>query len=301
MMQVLYDPDKTFDDNFDEGPAVDVEAKVKPNNLSYSFLGKKLYSNFGIPAGSLPNTKFVKTAFDLGYDIVHYKTQRSVPFPVNEFPNVIQIEVDGQVTLEKAQAGLIMAEGWEGDSTKYTITNSFGNPSKGPEFWQDDMKQAAAHASEGQMMIASVVGTIQEGFTPADYHQDFANTAALAEEAGAHAIELNLSCPNVANEGVICYTKDAVVDICQRVRKAIPHTPLLIKLGYFSDQQQALLEEILEQINGLVDGIAAINTIPAAVRKKDGSQALPGEGRLKSGLCGYGIKWAGLDWTWLAG
>ena len=28
---------------------------------------------------------------------------------------------------------------------------------------------------------------------------------------------------------------------------------------------------------------------------KDGKQALPGEGRLRSGVCGASIKWAGLD------
>jgi dihydroorotate dehydrogenase (NAD+) catalytic subunit len=28
---------------------------------------------------------------------------------------------------------------------------------------------------------------------------------------------------------------------------------------------------------------------------EQGNQALPGEGRLKSGACGAGIKWAGLD------
>ncbi|HSX23629.1 MAG TPA: hypothetical protein VLE74_00830, partial [Candidatus Saccharimonadales bacterium] len=28
---------------------------------------------------------------------------------------------------------------------------------------------------------------------------------------------------------------------------------------------------------------------------KQGGQALPGEGRLSSGLCGAGIKWAGID------
>ncbi len=56
-----------------------------------------------------------------------------------------------------------------------------------------------------------------------------------------------------------------------------------------------LLEQIVEENVEVLSAIAAINTIPAKVYKEDGSQALPGEGRLKSGLCGAGIKWAGLD------
>ncbi|MGA8938164.1 MAG: hypothetical protein WB439_03285, partial [Acidobacteriaceae bacterium] len=47
-------------------------------------------------------------------------------------------------------------------------------------------------------------------------------------------------------------------------------------------------------VGNSVDGIAAINTISAEIVGEDGKQALPGEGRLRSGVCGSSVKWAGV-------
>ena len=47
----------------------------------------------------------------------------------------------------------------------------------------------------------------------------------------------------------------------------------------------------------MVDGISAINTISAEIVDAQGKQALPGEGRLRSGVCGNAIRWAGLEMT----
>ena len=41
--------------------------------------------------------------------------------------------------------------------------------------------------------------------------------------------------------------------------------------------------------------IACINTIQAEIVDENGNQALPGENRLRSGVCGHAIKWAGLN------
>ncbi len=141
----------------------------------------------------------------------------------------------------------------------------------------------------------SVCGTIVEGQSQDEYFEDFANAAKMVAVAGVEVIELNLSCPNVANEGIICYTPAAVSAIVEKTRAKIGDKKLILKFGYFTKDQQATLEKILEDVAGKIDAFSLINTIPAAVRKKDGSQALPGEGRLVSGLCGAGIKWAGID------
>ena len=178
---------------------------------------------------------------------------------------------------------------------KLTITNSFGNPSRGPEFWVDDMKKAVAAQDKGQLLIVSVVGTIQDGFGAEEYYDDFAKTAAQAVSAGVPAIELNLSCPKVASEGVICYTYDAVMAICQKTKQVVGDIPLIAKIGYFSPEQQSLLEKIVLGASPYLSAFSAINTISAAVVDENGEQKLPGEGRLKSGACGAGIKWAGLD------
>ena len=57
------------------------------------------------------------------------------------------------------------------------------------------------------------------------------------------------------------------------------------------------MRKIIKTIGKTIDGISTINAITFEIRNEKGEQALPGEGRLVSGACGYGIKWAGLDMT----
>lgn len=293
----IFDPAKSFDDNFDHGPFPTSPAESYRNEgePSYNFLGHKLYSPYGIGAGSLPTSKHVQYAFERGFDVVCYKTQRSVAFAANEFPNVVYLDVDGDLTLEKAAQPLVGHATSDAPVEKLTITNSFGNPSRGPEVWVADMKQAVASQGKGQLLIASVVGTIQPGFGEDEYYNDFAETAALAALAGVSVIELNLSCPNVANEGVICYTHDAVVAIGQKTKAKLPDTPLVGKLGYFAPDQQDLLEQIIVDSAPYFSAYSVINTISAPIVDENGHQLLPGENRLKSGCCGAAVKWAGLD------
>ena len=176
-----------------------------------------------------------------------------------------------------------------------TITNSFGVPSRGPRVWIDDMKRASKGAGKGQLLIMSVAGTIKLGFSEEEYYDDFATAAREAVDAGAHVIEVNLSCPNVASEGVICYSPDAVRQIVQRTKKAIGDVPLIIKVGYYKPEQQKLLEDIVARVAPNIAAISAINTLAGEIRDANGEQALPGAGRLRSGVCGAGITWAGLD------
>lgn len=295
---VLYDPTKTFDDNFDHGPfplLKNEKPYVNKGEPRYTFLGKKLYSPFGIPAGPLPTSKHTTYAFNQGFDIVCYKTQRSVEFGCNQFPNVLYLDIEGDLTLEKAAKPQIGTTETDKPLDKLSITNSFGNPSRGPEFWVEDLKKAVKAQGKGQLLIMSVVGTIKEGASPDEYYDDFAEAAAQAASTGVEAIELNLSCPNVATEGVLCYTHDAVVSICKKTKERVGDIPLIAKFGYFSAEQQELLEQIVTDIAPYISAISSINTISAPVVGEDGEQALPGPNRLNSGVCGAGIKWAGLD------
>jgi dihydroorotate dehydrogenase (NAD+) catalytic subunit len=295
----LYDPTKTFDDNIDHGPFPVADAYVYQNegDPAFTFLNKKIYSPFGIPAGPLPTSRHTTYAFQQGFDVVTYKTQRSVPFPCNEFPNIVYLDVDGDLTLEKAAKPLVGHTTPQTTPDKLTITNSFGNPSRGAEYWVEDMKRAAAEKGEGQFLIGSVVGTIQPGFSSQEYYADFAKAAEMAASTSVDAVEVNLSCPNVASEGIICYTHDAVVDICRMAKEKIGDLPLIAKIGYYSPEQQELLEAIIKDVVQYVDAFAAINTLQAAIVDENGEQLLKGEGRLRSGICGAGVKWAGLDMT----
>jgi dihydroorotate dehydrogenase (NAD+) catalytic subunit len=298
MLPAFYDPQKTYDKNFIDGPPL-LSQNIKPRPRKQMnptrFLGFDVNLPFGIAAGPLLNSQHLKTAFEFGFDVNHYKTQRSVSFPVNKFPNVLYVDIDGDLTIKKSLKPLIARKSSLKSPTSFSITNSFGNPSKGPEFWQEDMKKALSYAGPDQLLIASVVGTIQKNFTEEQYFDDFALTARLANDTGVKVIEVNLSCPNVANEGILCFNPEADGVICRKVKDAIGNTPLLVKFGYFTADQQDLLEKIVLKISPFVAGISAINTIPAPVVDIHGNQALPGPNRLMSGICGAGIKWAGLD------
>lgn len=294
----IFDPSKTFDDNFDNGPFPPnkiAKTYVNKGEPQYTFLGHKIYSPFGIGAGSLPTSKHARYSFEQGFDVICYKTQRSAPFPCNDFPNVVYIDLDGDLTIERATKPLVGRLNSDKPVEELTVTNSFGNPSRGPQFWIEDMKEAVRAQGKGQLLIASVVGTIKDGFSQDDYYDDFAKTAELVASTGVKVIEINLSCPNVANEGVICYTHEAVVEICRRTKELVGNIPLVAKVGYFRPDQQGLLEQIVIDSSPYLSAYSAINTIQASVVDEQGNQMLPGEGRLMAGICGAGIRWAGLD------
>lgn len=55
------------------------------------------------------------------------------------------------------------------------------------------------------------------------------------------------------------------------------------------------LKKFVHELSPIVQGFSVINTIAAAIVDKNGEQALPGQGRLRSGVCGAPIKWAGME------
>ncbi|TAL14502.1 diguanylate cyclase [Patescibacteria group bacterium] len=294
---LFYDPARTFEDNYANGPFNMDQKDYRDETVEpkFHFLGFPIQSPFGIAAGSLPTSRHTNAAFKLGYDVVVYKTQRSGEFPSNAFPNVLPIDVKGDITLERLKKPFVVRSNFPKNLRELSITNSFGVPSYGPSVWQDDLTHAIAGVGAGQLLIMSVVGTIREGMTPSEYYEDFALAAREAKESGAQVIEVNLSCPNVASEGVICYSIDAVYEICKLTKEAIGDTPLVIKVGYYAPEQQDLLERIVEKVSPYIGAISSINTLAGEIVKEDGTQALPGKGRLRSGICGAGITWAGLD------
>lgn len=295
-MQTFYDPSKTYEENVAQGPFLnELEPYRNEGEPEYSFLGHRLYSPFGIAAGILPTSKHTNAAFQLGYDVSVYKTQRSREFPCNPFPNILPLDITGDLTVARMKEPIVSKEDFPNDVEQLTITNSFGVPSPDASVWTDDLPDAISGAGKGQLLIMSVVGTIQDPSDPDSYYDDFAQAATLAKNAGAKAIEVNLSCPNVASEGVICYSEEAVFEICKRTKQAIGNTPLIIKVGYYDRDQQGVLEAIIENVSPYISAISAINTLPATIVNSQGDQALPGKGRARSGVCGASIRWAGLD------
>jgi dihydroorotate dehydrogenase len=178
-----------------------------------------------------------------------------------------------------------------------SITNSFGMPAQPPDVWQADMERAASNAGPGQALIASVTGTVDPGDTPADFVADHALTAAMCAETGAHAIEVNLSCPNLGGHGLLCHDPHSAGEVCRAVRRAIGDRPLFAKIGsYPSDEAgEANLREVIAATAPYVQGYGAVNAVPVPITTGEGGQALPGAGRQVAGVCGVALRGVGLD------
>jgi dihydroorotate dehydrogenase (NAD+) catalytic subunit len=295
MTAPFYDPTKSYDENYDKGPFgvfADGEIYQQTGDPPYDFLGQKIYLPFGIPAGPIINSNFAKAAFEKGFDIVVYKTVRSDIFPCHPFPNILALHTDGDLTLDKLKQPQVADTNY---TEPITITNSFGVPSKKPEIWQEDVKKAILYTGPGQVLVLSFMGTVRPNQTPQEFVDDYILAAKLAYETGAKILETNLSCPNIGNEGLVCYNTEITKQIAKGIRKVIGNTPLILKVGYYKDDKQ--LEQIAEIANEYANSIAGINTLQTEVVDKNGKQALPGENRSRSGICGSAIKWAGIDFV----
>jgi dihydroorotate dehydrogenase (NAD+) catalytic subunit len=306
----FYDPAKSYQENYDKGPFGSFAEVLwgKPGSgrakkPSYvrsqdpdpetfgEFLGQKVKQPFGIPAGPVLNANYCRAAFLKGFDLCVYKTVRTVEQASHPVPNIVPLKVDGDLTTEKVAAGPVI------EASEYreplTITNSFGVPSMPVEVWQEDMREAVLAAAAGQVLIGSFQGTKRPGGTPESFIADFAAAARLVKETGAPILEANLSCPNEGTANLVCFDTATAVAAATAMKEAIGDTPLVIKLAYFENDSQ--LKDLIEKVGPIIDGIATVNTFPAKIVDSAGNQALPGEGRLVSGTCGAGIKWAGLS------
>ncbi len=289
----FYDPEKPYQENFENGPFgafANGEVLETMGEPTYDFFGYKVYSPFGIPAGPLINGKFVRAALDKGFDIVTYKTVRTRKFPCHPWPNVLSVDVEGDLTLEKAKTPLVADHRYH---EPLSITNSFGVPSFDPEFWQADFKDAVKYAKKGQIVVGGFQGTKSEDGSVESYINDFKLAARMLKSAGAKVLEVNLSCPNEGIANLLCFDIDRSRIVVSAIKEEVGDVPLIAKIGYFTNDLE--LERFASEVGRVVDGISAINTIAAEIVDKDGKQALPGEGRTRSGVCGHSIKWAGLD------
>ncbi len=285
----FYDPAKSYLDNFEHGPFglfADTSPASQTSEPKHQFLGHPVFAPFGIPAGPLINGKFVKAALDMGFDIPVYKTVRTHRYECHPWPNVLAVKVEGDLAPDRT---LVANEDY---SEPLSITNSFGVPSFDPEFWQRDMAEVAAYARPGQVVVGSFQGTLPENGSVASYLEDFKLGARLVKETGVKIIEVNLSCPNEGTANLLCFDIHRSRQVVEAIKDEIGSVPLVIKMAYYKDESR--LEEFLREVGNTVDGISAINTISAEILDEKGKQALPGAGRLRSGVCGSAVKWAGV-------
>ena len=292
LSEPFYDPARSYKDNFEHGPFglfADPPRIPQSSDAHYSFLGQPVSMPFGVPAGPLINGRYVKAALDMGFDIPVYKTVRTSQYPCHPWPNILAVKIEGDLATGRT---LVANEDY---SEPLSITNSFGVPSYDPEFWQPDMADAVRYAGRGQVVVGSYQGTKSESGSVAAYIADFVTGARLLKETGVKIVEVNFSCPNEGTAALLCFDVPRARLIAEAIKTELGDLPLVTKIAYFGDD--ARLSEFLREVGSVVDGISAINTVSANVVDEHGQQALPGEGRLSSGVCGNSIQWAGLEMT----
>lgn len=294
MDSFIYSTKYSFEENFKRGPVELLKLKkphFKKIEPKFKFLRFPLNLPFGIAAGPLPNSDYIKAAFDFGFSICTYKTVRSQKFPCHPFPNIVFVDAPDKLDTLKTKSLKVITRGI--NLKKFSITNSFGVPSREPKFWQDDVRRSLRYEKKGQLLTLAFMGTVKKNQTETQFINDFANTAKLAKKTGVKVLEVNLSCPNLEKKGLVCYDLKTTEKICIAIRKVIGNTPLIVKVGYYRDLKD--IETIAKITNEYANAIAAINTMGVAILDKNGNHALPGPNRLISGVGGHTIKWAGLE------
>lgn len=293
----LYDVRKTYLENLEKGPFYDGPIPARrwaPKEEWIDFLGYRVASPIGVPAGPLLDAKWIALAAKLGFDIVSYKTIRSHLHDSHPLPNVVPVAVEEQLVPGWLPEHLLMAERFGSVAEdNLAITNSFGNPSRTPEFLQGDIPKGNAGVAAGQVMIVSVFGSQRPGI---DIIDDFVAAAQMAKDFGAKIIEANYSCPNVSSkEGSLYASPDLVYNFSKRIVAALQDTPLIIKMGPITSEEN-MRKVLTAAARAGARGVCGINTISMKVLDHKGAPAL-GPGRSTAGICGSPIRHAALDFT----
>lgn len=126
------------------------------------------------------------------------------------------------------------------------LLNAMGLPNPGIEYFCDEVR---AVKREGVTVIGSVIGGSEE---------ELAEVAALMADAGADAIELNLSCPHAKGLGTeIGSTPDNVEKACRASKERL-RIPLFAKLTPNTSSISGLAKAAEK---GGADAVVAINTL----------------------------------------
>ena len=283
----IYDIHKSYAENLAQGPAFHQalpERLPTPEKKWLAFLGYRVRSPLGVPAGPLLDSRWTTLAAQLGFDIVTYKTIRSQKYAGHPLPNVIFVQPSSQ------DPQLAHRSPQPAQMERISITNSFGMPSMDQVYLQEDIAKARRHLLPGQLLIVSVVGTPHFS---SDVQEDFVRAAVLAKEAGAQVIEANFSCPNISSkEGSLYCDAENAYSSALKLAKAVAPLPLMIKVGQFHNKE-TLNQVLISLARAGVRGVCGINSVSMRVVNEQKQPAL-GEGRAQSGVCGSLIRPAAL-------
>ena len=276
-MDFSYDITTSYRDNFEQGPRLDEPPPV-PYPAPVEFLGQMVNSRLGIAAGLLPNAKWISAYAARGWDLLTYKTVRSVARECYPVPNWVLVDADA------GEGPVYATQDLPEDPSKISSAVCFGMPSMDPSFWREDIARAKNSLSERQQLIVSVVASPEADWSEGQVADDYAKCAAWAAEAGADVVEANYSCPNVCSaEGQVYMDVELADSVTKAVRSAIGQTRLLLKVGVFPDTD--LQRSFLRAVAGVADGITLVNGISREVLHRDGRPVF-GEDYVRAGVLG---------------
>jgi dihydroorotate dehydrogenase (NAD+) catalytic subunit len=256
-----YDRSQTYRWNYDHAPAppagVDVPAVAGP----WTFCGRPVPSPLGIAAGPLLNGRWILYYAALGFDVLTYKTTRSIARECYPLPNLVPVQT---ASLSGGERGLPASEAMD---ESWAI--SFGMPSMPPDVWRTDVEWTRRRLPREKLLSVSVVASVQPDWTLDDLAADYARCARWAIECGADSVEVNFSCPNVATcDGQLYQQANAAGFVARKVREAIGSMPLLIKIGHVPHLAEAAA--LLDAVAPAANALAMTNCLVATVEGSAG-------------------------------
>lgn len=278
-----YDITRSYEWNYENAPSLPENYVLAPSRKEWQLCGVNVNSPVSIAAGPLLNGRWVLHYASLGFDVLTYKTVRSMAWPCYPTPNlqpIRTVELNGP-TESPLQAAETMLGSW---------AVSFGMPSKTPDLWRFDVEETRRLLPQKKRLSVSVVATPTRDWTIDEVAEDFAKCAYWAVESGADFVELNFSCPNVATcDGQLYQNVDQAQHVAKCTRDRVGNAPLLIKIGQVADQSQA--DSLVNALSDVANALVMINCIRARVQGNDG---LLFDGQQR-GIAGPAIRSAVLD------
>ena len=138
-----YDVHRSYEENYAAGPTfTGALPAARTGEPQARFLGHPVYAPLGVPAGPLLNSDWIGLYARLGFDLLTYKTVRSVARPAHPFPNCLFIDVPRPLEEADLRGEVRCLVDQEDTPEQVSITNSFGMPSREPAVWQADLERA---------------------------------------------------------------------------------------------------------------------------------------------------------------
>jgi dihydroorotate dehydrogenase (NAD+) catalytic subunit len=160
---------------------------------------------------------------------------------------------------------------------EHGLLNAMGLPNPGYKNYVEELRTAL---EAGVPVIASIFGADQN---------EFIEVGKALADAGAHALELNLSCPHAKHYGAeLGQRPDVVADITRAVKSAV-NIPVFVKITPNTHDIVALAKAAE---NAKADAIVAVNTLRAMAIDID--SGMPLLGNKVGGYSGPAIKPVGV-------